>query len=374
MAPGIGLLGCGNISAVYLRLAPLFDGIEIRACADIDPQAAAARAAEFGLRASPVEDLLAAGDIDIVVNLTIPSAHFATSKAILEAGKHVYSEKPFVLSLDEALALTALAEGRGLRIGSAPDTFLGGTHQHARSLIDEGVVGRILSGTAHVMSRGMEGWHPNPDFFFRPGAGPILDMGPYYVTNLIQLIGPVARVTAMAATPSTSRTIGSGPRRGETVSVDTPTTVHAILEFAEGAVVTLGASWDVQSHGHGAMELYGEAGTLCLPDPNFFGGALLLSKGAEPPRPVGDWGHPLAIANEAGQANYRGIGLADMANAISEGRPHRCDHCIATHAIEVMTKILDAVEAGRALEMTTTCPRPALLTPVEARALLRVLA
>ena len=195
---GVGVVGCGNISAAYFRLSRLFKGMEIKACADIDPAAAQGRAKEFGIRAESVANLMAAKDIDIVVNLTIPAAHYEVSKAALEAGKHVYSEKPFVLSVREGLELKKRAEKRGLRIGSAPDTFLGGAHQLARHLVDTGAVGRITSGTAFVMSRGMEHWHPNPDFFFQPGAGPVLDIGPYYITDLIQLIGPVKRVAAFA--------------------------------------------------------------------------------------------------------------------------------------------------------------------------------
>ena len=197
---GIGVIGCGNISKAYFSLAPLFRGIEMRACADINMDAAKARAKEFKLRAETVEDLLKADDIDIIVNLTIPAVHYEVSKRVLDAGKHVYSEKPFVLSLEEGQDLKARAEKKGLRIGSAPDTFLGGAHQLVRELIDEGKLGKITSGTCHVMGHGMEHWHPNPDFFFQPGAGPVLDIGPYYITNLIQLIGPVKQVAAFATT------------------------------------------------------------------------------------------------------------------------------------------------------------------------------
>ena len=191
---GVGVIGCGNISTTYLGLAPLFRGIVMRACADINMDAAKARAKEYKVRAETVEDLLKADDIDIVVNLTVPAVHYEVSKQVLDAGKHVYSEKPFVLSVKEGLDLQKRAEKKNLRVGSAPDTFLGGAHQLARNLIDGGKVGRITSGTCHVLSHGMEHWHPNPDFFFQPGGGPILDLGPYYISNLIQLIGPVKRV------------------------------------------------------------------------------------------------------------------------------------------------------------------------------------
>ena len=226
---GIGLIGCGNISTAYLQLATQFSSLEMRAVADLDMAIAKTQAEKFNLRALSVPDLLASSDIDIVVNLTIPAAHFEVTKQILQAGKHAFSEKPFVLSLEEGEALRKLADETGLRIGSAPDTFLGGAHQLARSLIDQGAIGEVLSGTCHVMSRGMEAWHPNPDFFFQPGGGPVLDLGPYYITNLCQLIGPVKAVSAMASTGLKTRTIGTGPRTGESVPVDTPTTLHALL-------------------------------------------------------------------------------------------------------------------------------------------------
>ncbi len=168
---GVGILGCGNISAAYFKLIPLFKNLKAVACADINPAAAEARAAEFGVRAETVEALLADPEVDVIVNLTIPEAHFAMSKRALEAGKHVYSEKPFVLSVEEGEELRKIADAKGLRVGSAPDTFLGGAHQYARKLIDEGAIGKVMSGTAHVLGAGMEAWHPNPDFFFRPAAG-----------------------------------------------------------------------------------------------------------------------------------------------------------------------------------------------------------
>ncbi|MCT8161790.1 Gfo/Idh/MocA family protein [Pseudoruegeria sp. SHC-113] len=368
---GVGILGCGNISAAYLRLAPMFKGIKIRAVADINPAAAEARAAEFGVRAESVDGLMAATDVDIIVNLTIPNAHFETSMAALRAGKHVYSEKPFVLSLDEGQQIKALSEEKGLRVGSAPDTFLGGVHQHARHLIDTGAVGKITSGTAHVMSFGLEHWHPNPDFFFQPGAGPVLDIGPYYITNLIQLIGPIARVSAMTATPRTKRLITSEPRNGEYVEVTTPTTIHALLEFASGAVVTLGTSWDVFSHRHGNMELYGEKGSLYVPDPNFFGGPLEITEKTTLVALPEGWDHPFEKVNDGERANYRTAGLADMAVAIQEGRKHRCDQDLALHAVDVMTSILKAGETGQVLEITTTCERPEALGPDAARALMK---
>ena len=371
---GVGIMGCGNISAAYMSLSKHFKGIEVRACADMLPAAAESRAAEFGLRPETPEGLLQASDIDLLVNLTIPAAHYEVSRRALEAGKHVYSEKPFVLSVSEGRDLARIAQKRNLRVGSAPDTFMGGSHQLARHLIDSGEVGRIVSGTCYVMSHGMEHWHPNPDFFFKPGAGPVLDVGPYYVTNLIQLVGPVRRVVAMASTPSPLRTITSKPRFGEKIKVDTPTTIHAILEFANGALITLASSWDVWQHGHSPMELYGELGSLHVPDPNFFGGKVAVTKEREFVKKLPKWDHPLGIANQdhpqGKVANWRTAGLADMAIAIGEGRPHRCSMELALHAVDVMTSILKSGETGRPVQLRTTCERPAALGPREARALL----
>lgn len=371
---GIGVIGCGNISAAYMRLAPLFKGIEMRACADISMPAAQGRAKEFGLRAESVDGLLGSKDIDIVVNLTIPATHYDVSRQVLDAGKHVYSEKPFVLSVREGLDLAKRAAKKNLRVGSAPDTFLGGAHQLARHMIDSGKLGDITSGTCHVMGPGMEMWHPNPDFFFKPGGGPVLDLGPYYISNLIQLIGPVARVSALTSIPAKQRTITSRPRHGEKIDVETPTTIHALLEFVSGAVITLSASWDVWSHGHAPIELYGQQGSLFVPDPNFFGGEVRATKLGKPMAKLPAWVHPFSVPNQESSrgpvANYRTAGLADMAQAIQAGRPHRCSQEAALHAIDVMTAILKSGETGKFVGMQTTCERPQALGVAEAKALL----
>lgn len=371
---GVGIIGCGNVSEHYMRYGPLFNGFEVIACADLNKDAAIAKAKEHGLRADTVDELLAADDIDIIINLTIPVAHADVSTAILNAGKHVYSEKPFVLSVEEGNTLKKLAEAKNLRIGSAPDTFLGASHQHARHLIDSGKIGNVTSGTAIVQSHGMEHWHPNPDFFFQPGAGPVLDLGPYYISNLVQLIGPVRAVTAVTTSPSKTRTIGCGPRDGEKIPVDTPTTIHALLEFENGAVINMICSWDVWSHGHSNMELYGELGTLYMPDPNFFAGELKLTSGADFVE-LPEWEHPYSVPNfhdNDGRhlANYRCSGLSDMAVSIQQGKPHRCSLEFAHHVVDVMTSILNSGESGQKIKMTTTCERPEPLDAASAQALL----
>jgi len=371
---GVGIIGCGNISTTYLANAPLFKGIRVVACADIDPDAARSQAEKFGVRAESIDELLASSAVDIVVNLTVPQAHFHVTKAALERDKHVYSEKPLVLTLAQGETLRALCKSKGLQVGGAPDTFLGGAHQLARAAIDEGKIGRVIAGTCHVMSHGMEHWHPNPDFFFKPGAGPILDIGPYYIANLINLAGPVKRVGALASAATPMRTITSKPRAGETITVMTPTNIHALLEFEQGATVTLSASWDVWAHRHAPMELYGTEGSLFLPDPNFFGGEIEISERGEKIAPLEGWAHPFGIPNQKGEggmlANYRAAGLADMALAILENREPRCSLDRALHGVDVMTSILKSGEEHRFVELATTCTRPMALGIEEARALL----
>ncbi|MBK8083014.1 MAG: Gfo/Idh/MocA family oxidoreductase [Devosia sp.] len=374
---GVGIMGAGNISAAYLRLAPLFRNLEVRAIADIIPEAARKRAEEYNVAAQTPDELLKNSELDVIVNLTIPSTHFSVSRDILSAGKHAYSEKPFVLSVEEGIQLKALAAEHGLKVGSAPDTFLGGAHQQARAIIDAGKLGRIASGTMHVMSRGMEHWHPNPDFFFQPGGGPILDLGPYYITDLISLVGPIRRVSAFTGMARTEREVtAEGPFKGTFVKVGTPTTIHAILEFHSGAIISRGASWDVSSHGHHNIELYGTEGTVYVPDPNFFNGEVTITDRAGTREKVTPWDHPFGVANQnldtaTPRANYRNAGLADMMDAFETGRQARCDLDVALHAVDVMTSILKAGETGQVITLSTTCERPAALGPDEARALLR---
>ncbi|MFK7893455.1 MAG: Gfo/Idh/MocA family protein [Granulosicoccus sp.] len=372
---GVGIIGCGNISAAYLRLAPLFRGVQIVAVADMNPEAARARAEEFDVRASSVDDLLRDDDISTIVNLTVPDAHFDVTRNILESGKHAYSEKPLVLTAEQAETLRTLADAQSLRVGSAPDTFLGGAHQQARAVIDEGLIGDVVAGSAHVMSHGMEHWHPNPDFFFQPGAGPMLDIGPYYITNLVQLLGPVTRVAALATAAEASRTITSEPRAGETIPVNTPTNIHALLHFEQGATITLSASWDVWAHRHGTMELYGKKGSLFVPDPNFFGGTLEMANESGMIGPLAPWDHPFGRPNQAHAkqgwiANYRAAGLADMMDALQTGRAHRCSLELAIHVVDVMTSILRAGESGEFVDISTRCERPEPLDAGTAQALM----
>ncbi len=372
----VGVIGCGNISTTYFKLGPLFKHMEITACADLNMKLAESRAAEFHIKATTARDLIASKEIDIVLNLTVPAAHFDISMAAVKAGKHVYSEKPLTLSLKDGLALAKAAKAKKMKVCCAPDTILGGSHQLARKAIDDGKVGKITSGTAVIMGHGMEHWHPNPDFFFKPGGGPILDMGPYYIGNLINLIGPVKRVGALSSMASKTRTISSQPRAGEKIGVKTPTNFHALLEFGNGATVTLLASWDVWAHKHVNMELYGTAGSLYVPDPNFFGGDVMATQKDGKAEALKAWNHPFGVTNQkdgAGNAvaNYRAAGLADLADAVMKKRDARCSIDRALHAVEIMTSILQSGKTGKFLTLKTTCTRPKALPPDEARALLK---
>ena len=370
----VGVVGCGNISVTYFKYAPLFKTIEIAACADLNMSLAEARAKDYGIKAMTPEALIASPDIDIVLNLTVPAAHFDVSLAAVKAGKHVYSEKPLTLSLKEGLTLKKATEKHGVKLACAPDTILGGAHQLARKAVDDGVIGKVTSGTAVIMGHGMEHWHPNPDFFFKPGGGPVLDMGPYYIGGLINLLGPVKRVAALTSAATPYRTISSQPRAGQKIKVETPTNIQALLEFASGATVTLLASWDVWAHRLPLMELYGTEGSLYVPDPNFFGGDVLATKRGGAAAALPAWDHPLSIGNHPDgkekRANYRAVGLADLADAITKRRDPRCSIDRALHAVEVMTAILASGEDGKFKQMKTTCTRPKPLPPEAARALM----
>ena len=371
----IGIIGTGIISETYLRMAPSFRDLKIVACADIIPEKAAAKAKQFGIRAVSVDDLLKDDEIEVVINLTVPNAHYAVSKAILSAGKHAYSEKPFSVSNREASRLVAEADRRGLKIGCAPDTFLGAGGQTTRRLIDKGVIGKVVSGTAMVFGHGMEHWHPNPDFFFQPGGGPMLDVGPYYATALVHLLGPVKAVTAMATSGFAHRLVTSdGPMKGRRVKVTTPTTLNAVLQFHSGAEIALVTSWDVWKHGHpNRIELYGTEGSMLVPDPNYFGGVIRHSHQAgaytEIDTDTMAFGAPNYQDRSGNPAlsNYRMLGVADLIDAARRDREPRCSGRLAAHVAEVLLAALKSAETGRVVAVKSKVERPRLLSPADMR-------
>ena len=373
----IGIIGCGVISETYFRLAPSFAGLKIVACADAVPAAAKARAEQYSVRAMSVDELLKSDEIDVVINLTVPTAHYDVTKAILSAGKHAYSEKPLTLSAREARKLVAEADRRGLKLGCAPDTFLGGGGQTARRLIDKGAIGKVVSGTAHVLSHGMEHWHPNPGFFFQPGAGPMLDLGPYYVTALVNLLGPVKTVAAMTTSGFTHRLVtAEGPMTGKKVRVTTPTTINAMLEFHSGAEVTIATSWDVWKHGHGnPIELYGTNGSMLVPDPNFFGGKVGYSERDGDYVEVDAALAPFGALNYQGRpgtpmrSNYRMLGVADLVDAVRRKREPRCSGRLAAHVLDVMESTLTSAATRKFVTLKSDVERPRPLTEADAKRL-----
>lgn len=357
---GVGIIGCGNISEAYLLAAKHFPILDIRALADLNPAASQARADQFGLKSTSVADLLADPQIEIVVNLTIPSAHVEVGLQAISAGKHVHSEKPLGLNLPAAKKLLDAANQRGLRVGSAPDTFLGGAHQTCRKLIDTGAIGQVIGGSAFFMCPGHERWHPNPAFYYAPGGGPMLDMGPYYITALVNLLGPVARVSGVSSRAISERTITSQPLFGQKVPVEVSTHVAGTLEFAQGAVVSVTMSFDVPKHRHAPIELYGTEASMMVPDPNRFDGVIEVAKPGE------DWAAH-AIEFGYGDGNYRILGAADMAHAIRANRPHRSSGALALHALEVMLAFDVSSESGQRVDIISRPERPAPLATELAR-------
>lgn len=349
---GIGIIGCGKISDAYIRAIRAFPLLELRAVSDIVLGRAQTKALEHGvLRASTVEELLADPAVEVVINLTVPKAHAAVGKAAIAAGKHVYSEKPLATSREEGRELLDEARAAGLRVGCAPDTFLGGGLQTCRRLVDDGAIGEIVGVSAFFAKRGLESWHPNPEFFFKPGGGPLFDMGPYYLTALVSLVGPVRALSATAAMSFPERVIPDGmPLAGERIVVETPTHIHALLEFESGATGPLVTSFDVWYSELPRIELYGSEGTLMVPDPNTFGGPVRLHRPGEGVSEV-----PLRFGYTE---NFRGVGAADLVYALRSGRPHRASGELAFHVLDVMETIFDAAREGRRMEVASRTERP----------------
>lgn len=353
----VGIVGAGNISATYVATLRTFDFVEVKAVHDLNGEAAGALAAKFGIAATPLEAMLADPEIGLVINLTTPVAHHAVSKQALLAGKHVYSEKPLGVSMEEAEELMGLAHAGGLRLGCAPDTFLGGGHQLTRRLLDEGAIGRPVSATAMLLLPGHEHWHPNPAFFYHRGGGPMLDVGPYYVTNLITLLGPVREVMGTAKITRMERTVVSEPRRGEIIKVQVPTHLTGVMEFHSGATVTIATSFDVIRHRHNQIEIYGSEGSMVTPDPNHFTGRVELFRAGDK-----DWSevpvdHPYT-QGVPGYAGLRGLGAAEMVDALRAGRPHRVSAELAFHALEVMTAFERSSLSRKAVAIRSSCARP----------------
>ena len=349
----IAIVGCGNISDIYLRNCLAF-GLNVAGCTDIDMGRAEAKAQAFGVAARPLDDVLADSSIKLIVNLTPPTVHAALTHAALKAGKHVYSEKPLATNRTEGAKLLRLAKRNGLRIGCAPDTFLGPGLQTCRKLLDEGAIGEPVAAVAFMTGRGIEMWHPNPDFFYQPGGGPMFDIGPYYLTALVSLLGPVRRLTGSARISFPERLITSQPLAGTKITVNTPTHVTGILDFVSGPVATVITSFDVWASNLPHIEIYGSSGSLSLPDPNTFGGAVRVKSATDE-----DWQEVPLLPGPT--ENSRGLGVRDMVAALRKNRPHRANGEMAFHVLDLMQAFEEASTLGQHIKIRSRCERPAAL-------------
>ncbi len=364
----VGIIGCGAISGIYIQNCYRLANLRLVALADLDAARPAAKIEEIkakyggewklaGMpelpRACSVEELLGDASVELVLNLTVPKVHGAVSEQILRAGKHVYSEKPLATSREEAGKLTALAAAKGLLVGCAPDTFLGAGLQTARKLIDDGWIGTPLGCVAFMTCPGHESWHPDPEFYYQQGGGPLFDMGPYYLTALVHLLGPIKRVSGAARATYPTRTITSQKKYGTVIPVETPTHIASTLEFAAGAIGTMLMSFDVYGANLPRIEIYGTTGSLSVPDPNTFGGEVKVKMGRN------DWA---AVPLTHGyRDNFRGVGASDLASAFLHRRAARASGELARHVVDVMQACLETAERGKAVEIASTAERPAPL-------------
>lgn len=359
----VGVIGAGAIGPPYYLAMQAWPQLELRCCTSLGMASAQAAAAKYGIAAVSLDAMLADPEIDVVVNLTPVQAHYATSRAVLDAGKHLYSEKPLAATMAEAEALIELAKSKGLRIGCAPDTFFGSAHQEARAAIDAGLIGEPVGGALFFGNAGVEMWHPKPEPFYTAGGGPVSDHSPYYLAQAINLLGPVASVSASGRRPFPLRTMHNPARVGETFETEVDTTVTGLLNFASGVLVSLGISWDIGPQSRAPIEIYGSGGSLANPDPNWSDGVVTLHT-REGQRELD---HSTRLFHKPTMINFFGVevgyyrlcGLADMADAIAQDRPHRASAAMALHVMEIIEAIRLSSESGQRIELKTTCQRPA---------------
>ena len=373
----VGLIGCGHIAETYFRAHKYFNNFKIVKCADINKKIAEKCAKIYNIEAVSVNDILKDEEIDIILNLTIPTAHYSVAKKSLLNGKHVYSEKPLAVNFKDGLDLVKIAKRKKLYIGNAPDTFLGGGNQKARQLLDKKIIGKIKFGTAIFAFPGIQSYHPNPEpWFKKKGGGPVIDMGPYYLTALVNLLGPAKFVTSTYKNNTKKRIIGIGPKKGKKIKVECPTTYFSTIRFKNGTTIRLTLSFDVISHLRNHIELYGEEGSMIVPDPNMFGGSVLLSK------KIGSkWENyktnkmtlgkinirtQSSRANESPtNANYRGVGLAEMIYSIQKKKKHRCNDNLSLHVLNIIDGIHKSAISSKRFYIKTKCEKPKFFTNKE---------
>jgi len=349
-----GIVGVGKISEQYFASLPKLPGLKLVAVADLDRERAAGVAAERGVDSLGVEELLADDRIEAVLNLTIPAAHVDIDTRALDHGKHVYSEKPLALATRDAINLLNFASEQGLRVGCAPDTILGTGIQTARAALDGGMIGKPVAAAATWLSHGHEAWHPAPEFYYQHGGGPLFDMGPYYVSALVTLLGPVASVSGVASRSTRDRVVATGPRAGTHIDVEVETHVSALLRHTSGVTTTVTMSFEAWASRMAGLEVYGTSGTIAVPDPNRFSDPVQVVT-----RDVREW---TTVPVSAGYAEAgRGYGLADMAHAIATGRPHRASAELALHVLEIMSAILRSADEATVIQLESTTARPAMV-------------
>src|SRR6056300_1779821 len=368
----VGLIGCGNIAETYFRAHKYFNNFKIIKCADINQKAAIKCAKENNIKSVSVNELLKDKEIKVILNLTIPKAHYIIAKKALLNGKHVYSEKPLAINFKDGKDLIALAKRNKLYIGNAPDTFLGGGIQKSRELVDKKIIGNIKFGNAFFGFPGVQSYHPNPEpWFAKKEGGPVIDMGPYYLTALVNLLGPAKKVTGSIVNGVKRRTIGIGPRKNKTFKVECPTTYLSTIIFDNGTIIRLTLSFDVIAHQRNHIELYGDKGSMIVPDPNMFGGSVYVCKKLGDPwieyktnkMPLGKINirSQSSRANESPtNANYRGAGLAEMAYSIENKKINKCNGELSLHVLDIIQSTMKACKTNKPQVIKTTCKKPSL--------------
>ena len=373
----VGLIGCGHIAETYFRAEKYFNNIKIIKCADINLKAAKKCSKEYGIKFLSVNEILKDQEVEIILNLTIPKAHYEISKKALLNGKHVYSEKPLAINLKDGKELLKISRRKKLYLGNAPDTFLGGGIQKSKELVEKNIIGKIKLGNAVFAFPGIQSYHPNPEpWFKKKGGGPVIDMGPYYLTALVNLLGPASYVTSTCNYNTKKRIIGIGPKKGKKIKVECPTTYFSTIRFQNGTIIRLTLSFDVISHLRNHIELYGEKGSMIVPDPNMFGGSVLLST-----KLGSKWKNyktnkmvlgkinirtQSSRANESPtNANYRGVGLAEMIYSIQNKKKHRCNGNLSLHVLNIIEGIHKSARTKKKFHFKTTCEKPKFFTNKE---------